>query len=72
MDDDWLTANEKLTSFSKAREKIVGRSKGIESPYVQGPQSSEDDLFLRERVPISTDRPSVIEPGTDGNYAPVI
>ena len=28
LDDEWLTANEQLTRFSKAREKIVGRVKG--------------------------------------------
>ena len=28
LDDEWLTAYEQLTRFSKAREKIVGRVKG--------------------------------------------
>ena len=41
LDDEWLTTDEQLTRFSKAREKIVGRVKGSESPYVQGSQSSE-------------------------------
>ena len=41
LDDAWLTADEQLTQFSKAREQILGRIKGSESPYVQGPQSSE-------------------------------
>ena len=54
LDDEWLTANEQLTRFSKAREKIVGRVKGIESPSVQGPQSYEEYLVVRERVPIRT------------------
>ena len=27
LDDEWLTTNEKLTRFSKAREKIVGKVK---------------------------------------------
>ena len=36
LDDEWLTADEKLTRFSKAREQIVGGVKGTESPYVQG------------------------------------
>ena len=27
LDDDWLNADERLTHFSKAREKIVGRVK---------------------------------------------
>ena len=47
LDDEWLTANEKLTHFRKTREQIVGRVKGIESPYFQGTQSSEEDLVIR-------------------------
>ena len=38
--DEWLTSDEWLTRFIKARKQIVGRAKGSESPYVQGPQSS--------------------------------
>ena len=38
---------------------------------MQGPQSSEEDLVVRERVPRSTEIPSVIEPGTNGNHAPI-
>ena len=57
LDDEWLTADEKLTRFSKAREKIVGRVKGTELPSVQGPQSSEEDLVVRERVPSRNDIP---------------
>ena len=30
LDDEWLTANEQLTRFIKAREQIVVRVKGIE------------------------------------------
>ena len=71
LDDEWLTADGQLTRFSKAREKIVGRVKGTELPSVQGPQSSEEDLFVRERVPIRTERPSVREHGTNGNHAPI-
>ena len=41
LDDEWLTADEQLTIFSKAREQILGRVKGKESPSVQGTQSSE-------------------------------
>ena len=52
LDDEWLTTDEQLTRFSKAREIIVGRVKGTEYPSVQGPQSYEEDLFVRERVPI--------------------
>ena len=35
LDGEWLTADEQLTSFSKAKEQIVGRVKGIELPSVQ-------------------------------------
>ena len=66
-----MNTNEQLTRFSKAREQIVGRVKGIESPSVQGPQSSEEDLVVRERFPIRTDIPSVIEPGTNGNHTTI-
>ena len=66
-----MTADEQLTRFSKAREEIVGRVKGKESPYVQGPQSSEEYLFLREIVPSSNERPSVREPGTNWNHEPI-
>ena len=66
-----MTDNEQLTCFSKAREQIVGRVKGTESPSVQGPQSSEEDIVVRERVPSRTERPSVSEPGTNGNHAPI-
>ena len=59
LDDDWLTADEQLTCFRKAIEKIVMRVKRTESPYFQGLQSSEEDLVERERVPIRTERPSV-------------
>ena len=30
--DEWLTADEQLIRFSKAREQIIGRVKGTESP----------------------------------------
>ena len=71
LDDEWLTADDQLTRFRKSREKIVGRVKGTESPSVQGPQYSEEDLVVRERVPIRTEIPSVREPGTNGNHAPI-
>ena len=29
------------------------------------------ELVVRERVPIRTERPSVREPGTNGNHAPI-
>ena len=59
MDDEWLTNNEKLTNFRKAREKNVGKVKGSDFPSVQGPQSYEEDLVVRDRVPSRNDRPSV-------------
>ena len=71
LDYEWLTADEKLTRFSKAREQVVGRVKVIESPSVQVPQSSDEDLVVRERVPIRTEIPSVRYPGTNGDHAPI-
>ena len=38
--DEWLTDNERLTRFSKARERFLGRVRVAESPFVQGTQSS--------------------------------
>ena len=40
-------------------------------PSFQGPQSYEEDLVVRERVPRRTEGPSVIEPGTNWNHAPI-
>ena len=60
LDYEWLTGNERLISFIKPREKIVGRVKGEELPSVQGPQYYEEDLFVRERVTKRTMRTSVI------------
>ena len=71
LDDEWLTSDEQITSFSKAREKIVARVKGSESASVQGLQYSEKDLVVRQMVPIRTDMPSVREPDTNGNHAPI-
>ena len=65
-----MTADERLTSFSKYREKIVGRVKGADSTSIQGPQYSEEDLVLGEMVPIRTERLSFRETGTDGNHSP--
>ena len=42
-----MTADDQSTRFSKARDQILGRFKGTESPSIQGPQSSEEDLVLR-------------------------
>ena len=49
LDYEWLTADYMLTPFKKAREKILGRVKGSESPYFQEPQFSEEDQVVRER-----------------------
>ena len=52
LDDRWLIADERLTLFfSKAREMIVGRVRGEESPYVQGTQYSEEDLVVWKKTP---------------------
>ena len=71
LDDEWLTADEQLTHFSKAREQIVGRVKGTELPSIQGPQYSDEDLVVRESVPSITEIPSFREPGTNGNHATI-
>ena len=45
--DECFPANERLTHISKAREQILGRLKGEESPSVQGPKYSEEDLVVK-------------------------
>ena len=72
MYDEWLTADDRLTSFSKYRGKSLGRVKGAESPSAQGTQSSDEDLDIKERVPIRTDRPSLRETVTDGNHVTIV
>ena len=47
LDYEWLTDDDQLTHFRKAREQIVGGVKVSESPSFQGPQSSEEDLVVR-------------------------
>ena len=37
-------------------------------PYIQGPKYSEEDLFVRERVPRGTYMISFNEPGTNGKH----
>ena len=64
MDDEWLTADERLTNFINSRNYILGGVKGSETPAVQVHQYYEGDLFLRERVPIRTGRPEVSDPGS--------
>ena len=71
LDDECLTDDDQLTRFSKAREQIGGMVKGTESPSVQGTQSYEEYLFVRERVPRRTDRQSVRETDTNGNHEPI-
>ena len=71
LDDEWLTVDEQLKRFGKAREKIVGRVKGSELPSVQGNQYYEEDLVVSERVPSRNEIPSVREPGTNWNHAPI-
>ena len=55
MDDEWLTANEKLTCFSKYIEKSLGRVKGAELPSFQIFQYSEEDLVVTERFKSRTE-----------------
>ena len=57
-----------MTHFRISRERVVGRFKVPESPSVQGPQYFGEDLVVKDRVPISTERPSVIEPVTYGKH----
>ena len=71
LDDEWLNVDDQLTHFSKARKQILGRVKWSELPSIQVPHSSEEDLVLRERVPSRNYRPSVREPGSNGNHAPI-
>ena len=58
-----------FTSLSEARELIEGRFKVIESTSVQGPQSSEKGVVVRERDPSRTESPQVVETVINGNYA---
>ena len=51
MYDRWLIAEEQSTRFSKAKKRVVGRVKILESPSVQGPQSSEEDQDVWKRIP---------------------
>ena len=71
MDDEWLTDDDQLTHFSKAREKIVGRVKGSELQFVQGPQSSEEDIVAWKSNTSSTGMTSIREPGTNWNHVPI-
>ena len=59
LDGEWLTENEQLTCFSKARELVVEKVKGAESPYVQGTQYSKEELVVMERFTMRTESLSV-------------
>ena len=71
MYDEWLTADDRLTHFRKARKQILGRVKGSEFASIQGHKPSEEDIVIMERVPIRNERPSVRETVTNGNHAPI-
>ena len=71
LDDKWLIANYRLIGFSKNKEQIVGRIKRLDLPYVQGPQYWEGNLVVMEKDLISTEKPPIREPGTNGNHAHV-
>ena len=45
--DKYLTDDAHLNNLSKYIERIVGIFKGLETTFVQGPQSSEEDLPAR-------------------------
>ena len=66
---NFFTINEQFTSFIKSSELIEGRFKVIESTSVQGPQSSEKGVVVRERDPSRTEIPQVVETVINGNYA---
>ena len=66
-----MTVDEQLTHFSNDRDTILGRVKGSEPPSVQRTQYYEEYLVVRKRVPSSTERPSVREPGTNGYHLPI-
>ena len=49
LDEKWLTTNERLTHFNKYIDSIVGNITESETPFVQGPKCSEEDLVVRDR-----------------------
>ena len=71
MDYNWLTDDDPLTHFIKPIECILGKVKEGENPYVQGYQSYEKDLVLREGVLSRTESTSVIDTGNDWDYSPI-
>ena len=67
----WLTADERLAHFSKARDRILRRAKVAKSPSIQGPQSSEGDLVVLKKDPIRTDMSLVSKSSTNRNHVSV-
>ena len=49
-------------------EVLSGRE---DRPWEAFQRATEEDLVVRDRVPSRTERPSVREPGTNGNHAPI-
>ena len=68
LDDEWLTTDDQSARFRKSRQKVLGRFKRADSPYVTVPQNSEEDIVVRERAKGNTERPSQSEIGTGGNH----
>ena len=66
-----MTAYDILTRFRKSTKQVLRRVKGLELPYIHEPQYDEKYLVVREGFPISTERKSFREPGTNGNHASV-
>ena len=58
--------------FKKNINQIVGRVKVVETPYIKGNQYSEEYLVVWDRVPSITQRPSVIDPGTNRSHVTVV
>ena len=71
MDIKWLTANDFLACYIKSRARILGRFKGAGSTSIQGPHYYEGEIVVLEKVPSSTERPSVRELRTNGNREPI-
>ena len=68
-DEIVLTTDGRLACFIKYRYHIVWKLKGVN--FFQKPQSSEEELVVRERATISTERTSVCEPGTNRSHVPI-
>ena len=68
----WLTSNDQVTRFRKARDNILERVKVPKTIYVQLTQYYEEDPVLKNMGSIRTDSLSFIDPGTGVNHAPVV